>query len=253
MLIQNSLTYFLDSDWYICFKVFKSMKKLISLLAIIIATTGCSQNTLPTHTTVQPKEFQEAITQSTVQLVDVRTPPEFQEGIISGAINMDYKSADFEEKIQSLDKTQPVYIYCLGGGRSKAASEVLVQKGYTVIELDGGVMNWRNSDLPMEGAESKSDEITNFDQIIAANNIVVVDFYADWCVPCKKMKPSLDKLDQVEGVTVVRINADNNPALCKKERVTALPVVQYYKGGKLIKREEGFVSEEQLFKNVKGL
>ena len=234
-------------------KINIKMKRVFFFFVFAVVFASCSQNSVPTHTVIQPKEFQQVISKGNIQLIDVRTPQEFSEGIISGAVNIDYKADDFEQKIKELDKSETVYLYCLGGGRSAQAAEILVQNGYTVVELEGGVMNWRNNDLPMEGANQKNDEISNFGELIQSDEIVVVDFYAEWCVPCKKMKPSLDKLDEVDGVTVIRVNADLNPALSKREQVTALPVLQYYKNGKLIKREEGFASEEKLFSNIKSL
>ena len=229
------------------------MKRLIILFTIGITIGACSQTQSPSYILVDAKRFQQEIKKEGVQLLDVRTPQEFKEGVIKGAINIDYKSPTFEKDIESLDKSKTVYVYCLGGGRSANASAILVQNGYDVVELEGGVMNWRNNDLPMVGVENNGDEITNYDTLINQEGIVVIDFYADWCMPCKKMKPSLDKLDQLEGVTVIRINADKNPVLAKNEGVSGLPALRYYKDGVLKQQGIGFVSEEDLFKIVKVL
>ena len=77
------------------------------------------------------------------QLVDVRTPAEYQDGAIDGALNMDYNKATFETEINSLDKNAPVLIYCRSGGRSSKALEVFRANGFThVLELEGGYLNW---------------------------------------------------------------------------------------------------------------
>ena len=65
----------------------------------------------------------------TAQLVDVRTTGEYGGGHLPKAQNIDYRSADFTQKIQSLDKTKPVFVYCLAGGRSAEAVNIFKQNG----------------------------------------------------------------------------------------------------------------------------
>lgn len=88
-------------------------------------------------------EFANTIkTESDLQLVDVRTPQEFKESHIPGAINIDVKNPDFINNIKVLDKSKPVAVYCRSGMRSKNAAEILVKDGYKVYELNKGFMNW---------------------------------------------------------------------------------------------------------------
>lgn len=63
-------------------------------------------------------------------LLDVRTPEEFAEGHIEGAINVDVKDPNFEEKIATLDSNKNYYIYCKSGGRARLATEKMQQKGF---------------------------------------------------------------------------------------------------------------------------
>lgn len=71
--------------------------------------------------------------------VDVRTPEEVAAGQIPGAINIDYKNANFKEKIMELDPSKPMYLYCRSGNRSGKASPLLVAHGFTEIyDLKGG-------------------------------------------------------------------------------------------------------------------
>ncbi len=62
----------------------------------------------------------------------------------------------------------------------------------------------------------------------------IIDFYADWCKPCKMMKPYLDEISEEmkDKVVVYRINADDNPELCKDLAVEALPTIFIYKAQK---------------------
>ncbi len=228
------------------------MKRLIFLLSLSIYLSACAQTT-PQKTLVTPLAFQQEITAKKVQLVDVRTPEEFKEGKIDGAINIDYKSKNFMEDMSHLDKSEPVYIYCFGGGRSADAAKMMVEKGYNIVELEGGILNWRKNELPVADDKAQTDEVKNYSELMKKDKIVVIDFYADWCTPCKRMIPSLEKLDKETDVTVIRINADKNPDLCKKEGVTGLPVVKYYKDGVFVTRTDGFIAEKELFELVKNL
>lgn len=97
--------------------------------------------------TVSVSEFEKLIkTEGT--LVDVRTNREAGEGIIEGALVIDFLGLNFEKEIVKLDKTKPVFIYCLSGARSENASEKLVEAGYTVYNLDGGIEAWKDAGKP---------------------------------------------------------------------------------------------------------
>ncbi len=72
-------------------------------------------------------------------LLDVRTPAEFNQGNIEGAINLDYYADDFRQKLEAMDKTKPVFIYCASGGRSHNAIALLQELGFgEIYELKGG-------------------------------------------------------------------------------------------------------------------
>ena len=78
-----------------------------------------------------------------IQLVDVRTPDEFAKGYIKNAINIDVKGNHFVEGTVLLDKTKPVYVYCMAGVRSARAAVVLEAAGFSKIyEYKGGFKEW---------------------------------------------------------------------------------------------------------------
>lgn len=88
--------------------------------------------------------FGEKIHQEHVQLVDIRTLEEFDQGSIAGAAHIDFYQDDFALKMNQLDKTKPVYIFCKSGGRSAKANEQLTAEGFeSVYELKGGFEAWR--------------------------------------------------------------------------------------------------------------
>lgn len=95
---------------------------------------------------VSVEAFADSISKAGVQLVDVRTPQEFEEGNIPGSVNIDVMTGHFgEDALKSLDKAHPVAVYCRSGNRSKNAAKVLSMMGYNVVELDCGYKGWVES------------------------------------------------------------------------------------------------------------
>lgn len=83
-------------------------------------------------------------TNENIQLLDVRTPSEWAEGVIKKAIEINVTANNFENiALEKLDKTKPVYIYCRSGGRSKIASELLLKKGFETYNVLGGYNEWK--------------------------------------------------------------------------------------------------------------
>lgn len=78
------------------------------------------------------------------QLIDVRTPAEYQGGKIGEAQNIDFLSSDFAARIGELDKSKLTLIYCQSGGRSSKALAQMKSMGFeNVLELEGGYGSWR--------------------------------------------------------------------------------------------------------------
>ncbi|WP_243349797.1 rhodanese-like domain-containing protein [Parabacteroides sp. FAFU027] len=125
------------------------MKKWISMLMLFIGLgTAMAQNGKIQSLSVN--DFEKAIKQKKVQLVDVRTPEEFKSGHIKGALNIDVKNPDFDNQILKLKKKSPVAVYCRSGHRSKIAAQKLSEKGFAVIELDRGFNDWTGQGKPVE-------------------------------------------------------------------------------------------------------
>lgn len=120
------------------------MKKAIFIIAIIIAVFSCvkTDKRVKDITVEDLKLILKGNTK--IQLLDVRTPTETVNGIIFDAKQINLISNTFEEKaIEVLDKTQPVYVYCRSGRRSKIAANVLVENGYNVYNIKGGYVEWK--------------------------------------------------------------------------------------------------------------
>ncbi len=88
--------------------------------------------------------FKDSIAQAKVQLIDVRTPEEFEAGHIETALNIDFFSEQFNADFEKLEKDKPVYIYCKSGNRSGQAAKKLAEMGFEMIyDLKGDFLNYQ--------------------------------------------------------------------------------------------------------------
>ncbi|MFN0213854.1 MAG: rhodanese-like domain-containing protein [Saprospiraceae bacterium] len=116
-------------------------------LFILISGLSCSSNTANGQNKLAPDDFEAMLkNDSTIQLVDVRTPGELQSGYIAGALNLNFHDADFSKKISQLDKNRPVMVYCAVGGRSGNAASQLSKMGFAMVyDLKGGMNAWKSA------------------------------------------------------------------------------------------------------------
>ena len=123
-------------------------KRITAILAALVGLAGCSAQRF---TTLSPGDFQLSVADGSVQLVDVRTPDEFAEQHIPGAVNIDVYEDDFIDQCMArLDKDRPVAVYCRSGKRSANAAGQLRKAGFKpVLNLDGGIMAWLDAAKPV--------------------------------------------------------------------------------------------------------
>jgi len=231
----------------------------MGLLFLIACTSEQKQSV---YTLLAAADFAEKIIElPAAPIIDVRTDSEFAKAHLENAVNLDINSDQFQDQISKLDQSKPVFVYCLSGGRSAAAVNQMRSMGFKeVYELEGGLMKWRAANLPIvtnsfPGAEASPSGMTQeeFQKIITSDKLVLVDFYADWCAPCRKMKPYLEQIaaDMKDRVVVVRINADDHPQLCKDLDVTGLPTLQLYKNNNLTWVNSGYLDKGDVVKQLK--
>jgi rhodanese-related sulfurtransferase len=116
------------------------MKNIVFFIFVLCAQFGLAQ--MESYTITEFKSFDP----SKEILIDVRTPKEFAEGCINGALNIDWFSADFNQQVASLDKDKTIYVYCKKGGRSLKSQARLKELGFLhVINLEGGYDMWNLS------------------------------------------------------------------------------------------------------------
>jgi rhodanese-related sulfurtransferase len=102
------------------------MKNYILILLTSFALSACNDS----ESVLTVGQFSEAIFAGNIQLVDVRTPGEYRSEHIENAVNYDVNADDFSKQISSLDKSKPVYVYCLSGSRSSSATKILRSQGH---------------------------------------------------------------------------------------------------------------------------
>lgn len=221
----------------------------LSLFLSVVLFYECSNGQNSTKTNLNSAEFAEAIAQNPkAPIIDVRTPQEFSEGHLANAININWNGSNFKQEIEKFDKKSPILVYCLSGGRSSSAANSMKAMGFKeVYEMQGGIMKWRASKLPEVKNEVKAVGMSQeaFGQLLNTEKLILVDFYAEWCQPCKKMKPYLEELAKEKAATVdiIRIDVDKNPEIAQALKVEELPTLILYKNKNILWRNIGYIEK----------
>ena len=135
------------------------MKRCLLCCLFLGLSLSCKEKMPAKITVVDKTFFQEKVVGKEVQLVDVRTQEEYESGHIDDALNyniIDKKT--FLEQIETLNKEEPVYLYCRMGGRSNRAAELMKGKGFTqVFDYSGGYNDWMgvNAGVPRDQISKK--------------------------------------------------------------------------------------------------
>lgn len=231
-----------------------NLRFLVGIFAISFLVFNCSDGQ-PSKQNLTAMDFANKANElPTAPIIDVRTPDEFSKGHLLKAKNVDWNGNDFDTQMATFDKSKPIFVYCLSGGRSASAANKMRKEGFKeVYELDGGIMKWRGANMP-ETTVNKPAGMTlqDYNNLVKSDKTVLVDFYADWCGPCRLMKPYLEEIskEMADKVVVIRINADDNQALCKELNIDALPVLQVFKNQKLTWSNIGFIDKKGVEKEL---
>lgn len=92
----------------------------------------------------------------------------------------------------------------------------------------------------------------NFDQeVLKSDRTVLVDFWADWCGPCKALAPTVEEIaGEQDTVKVGKVNVDEQMDLARQYRVMSIPTLMVFRGGELVRREVGGKSKEEILEMV---
>ena len=231
----------------------KIRTSILGLCLILLMACGSKNDSSDTEGVqlVSPQSFSDKLGSLTeYNLLDVRSPKEFKSGHLKGAQNMNVNEENFSEKIALLDEEKPVLVYCRIGGRSATASAKIKDLGLEVYELDGGILSWEEKGFPLETNEKNITSGYTMETYNAAvtEGLVLVDFYATWCGPCKMMAPHVEAL-QVEygdGLKVVKVDTDKSTSVAQHFKINAIPMVKVYKDGVETYSKVGYHSKEDL-------
>lgn len=240
------------------------MKKLFSIFAALLSVAymaSCQSvnNGGGVQETISVSDFESKLARTPdAQLVDVRTPGEYEAGHLKNSQNIDFLNDDSKPAYAKLDKDKPVFVYCKSGGRSGRAASMLHDMGFkTVYNMDGGMMKWDAAGKPMETGSAapaaKGMSVDEFNKLVSHDNYVLVDYNAQWCEPCKKMLPIMEKLavQKKDKMILVKVDADQNKELLKTKHIEGIPYLELYNSGKLVWSHQGYIEEADLLKETK--
>ncbi len=225
------------------------MTRIVYTLYFVLAVLMQSCNAYAQTATISTDEFEKGIAQAGVQLLDVRTAGEYQSGHLENALHADWnKEEQFKERTKALDKTKPLYVYCLSGGRSNDAMQWFKKNGFTAVyNMKGGINKWKQTGKAVSAAKNEVPQVSMqaYEASIPKDKTVLVDIGAEWCPPCKKMKPIVDALAQ-QHYTVIKIDGGAQTELCKQLNIESFPVFIVYKNGKEVARRQGLQTSDEL-------
>ena len=216
---------------------------------------SCAQNNASNASnelTISSKAFSAAVAQPGAQILDVRTAGEYQSGHIANALQANWLDPkEFKNRTQHLDKSKMIYIYCQSGGRSASAQAALMEAGFKVVNLEGGMSNWRMQQMPVEGVGNAVQmRVVDFEKVLQTNQYVLVDIGAVWCPPCRKMQPVMDALKQSppKPFYFLAVDGGQDMDVMKSVKADDLPTFILYKNGVEVWRKVGVAPKEDFVK-----
>jgi thioredoxin 1 len=90
----------------------------------------------------------------------------------------------------------------------------------------------------------------NFDKILTLHNVLVVDFWATWCRPCKMFSPILEEISKENNIWIAKIDVDQNPIQASKYNITSVPTTIIFENGKEVKKILGAKPKHQMIEEL---
>lgn len=233
------------------------MKDIFFFLLLLFFSSCNSQHP---YKNISVADFEKGLRQPGAQLIDVRSPEEYKEKHIAEATNININGDNFEASINKLDKTKPLYLYCLAGSRSAKAAELAKANGFTLVyNLEGGINSWIKETKPVvngNGEKISGGSGMSFDDYLNhlknSDKLVLVDFNAVWCGPCKILKPIVQRVVKKNNakIELFDIDVDQNNIVANTMNVKGIPFLLIYKQGKEVWRNMGLIEEDDLQEKV---
>ena len=93
---------------------------------------------------------------------------------------------------------------------------------------------------------------TSFDSLLADEKLVIVDFWATWCGPCRMLSPLLDEVEEemADKITVVKVNVDDADEIAMRYRIMSIPTLLFFKGGQVVDKTVGAMPKSTLVDKI---
>ena len=220
------------------------------LFAVLLTLSACNLN--KNSNVLDVADFNAKVSEPNAQILDVRPDSDFKKGHIINAVNINIGSANFDAMATQLYPDVPTYIY--GSSEMDAVEAAQKLSGFkfnNLYVLKGGIASWQLAQLPLEAEQPKkvyeSDTIP-FEEARKGNKLVMVDFNATWCKPCKMIEPYVHRLhdNRASEVIVYSIDTDQRPDLAREYNANQIPLLVFIKNNQEVHRSLGAISEEEL-------
>ncbi len=222
----------------------------LGICALLFACDGNKNDKSSTSKSVNVETFAKETNENDIQIIDVRTPEEYAQGHIENAVNINILGNNFETEVSKLDKSKKTLVYCKSGGRSTDTANKLKDLGFeNISNLEGGLLAWQNAGLKVSQGSAKTDESFTKESFLKTvkekHKLVLVDFNAEWCGPCKKLSPIVDALQKKypNDFYLMKIDVDKHNGLAQELNIESIPLLHLYKDGELVWQELGLVDE----------
>lgn len=204
---------------------------------------------------LEPQEFAKALNSGAGSLlIDLRSSADFSKGHIPGATNIDSGRRTYVWRIQELDTTLHLFLYCQDGGRSAKSAADLQARGFaSVTILKGGLERWLDAHYaltPEELVPAAELTLEKFSRMLDLEHLVIVDFYLPGDRKCRALEPALDELamDYHGDIKFLRIDTDLYKQLSVEMGIESVPTLQFYENGNLLESIEGVHGKDYIEK-----
>lgn len=94
-------------------------------------------------------------------------------------------------------------------------------------------------------------DVKNFEsEVLNSDKLVLIDFWAEWCMPCRMLAPTIENLSKRDDCKVYKINCDDNQLLPKQYNIRSIPTVLFFKGGEVVHSLTGIHSENEFIQAI---